>query len=126
MKMNRFVGPVLLSGVVSLVAGCVEHRTTYVPVYPTQPPPAVAPAPIVVASAPVVVAPTLPPKPPVELIPMGPGPAYAWVPGHWVWQGRWVWVGGRYVPRPRPHAIWVAGHWGRHGGGYVWVNGYWR
>src|ERR1035438_1171197 len=73
-----------------------------------------------------VVAPSAPPPPQVEYVPVAPGPYYVWAPGYWSWNGGWVWVGGRYMSRPRPGAVWVGGHWGRHGHGYVWIGGGWR
>ena len=100
--------------VVSLLSGCVEHRVVYVP----------TPTPAVPADTAVVY--QAPPPPSQEVVVAAPGPAYAWVPGYWSWQGRWVWIGGRYVVRPHPRAVLVPGHWARHGGGYIWVSGYWR
>jgi hypothetical protein len=94
-----------------------------------QPPPAPAPVPAQAAPPPkqaVVVAPSAPPAPQVEVIPVAPGPYYAWAPGYWSWNGRWIWIGGHYISRPRPNAVYVGGHWGRHGHGYVWVGGGWR
>ena len=97
-----------------LGAGCVERRVVYVPAQP-----AVTAAPVVVDQA--------PPAPQVEVVPVAPGPEYAWTPGCWSWGVHgWVWVGGRYVVRPRPHAVWVQGHWSGRGRGYVWIGGHWR
>jgi WXXGXW repeat (2 copies) len=67
-----------------------------------------------------------PPAPQVEVVPVAPGPDYAWTPGYWTWNGGWVWVGGAWALRPRHYAVWVGPHWVRHGHGYVWVGGYWR
>src|SRR5689334_11713104 len=49
------------------------------------------------------------PQPQVEMVPVAPGPDYAWAPGYWSVGvgGGWVWIGGHYVVRPRPHAVWV-------------------
>ncbi len=116
MKTKNSVRLILLAGVAALAGGCVERRV-YVPVYAAQP----APAP----GSPVVVQ-TAPPPAQVEVVPVPPGPAYVWTPGYWAWNGSWVWVRGCYVARPHPHAVWVGGRWAHHGGGYVWVRGYWR
>jgi hypothetical protein len=45
-----------------------------------------------------------PPPPPVEVVPLAPGPDFVWVGGAWVWQGnRWAWRRG-YWGRPPRHA----------------------
>ena len=116
MKTNGFIRPILLAGVMTVTAGCVERRV-YVPVYTTQPQP--VPGQTVVVQTP-------PPAAQVEVIPAAPGPGYVWMPGYWTWRGSWVWVGGAYVVQPKPHVVWVRGHWAPSRGGYVWVNGYWR
>jgi hypothetical protein len=145
----------ILAGLAALATGCVEHQVKYVPVYPARtvyqvqpaPPPVVvqsqpvtvqAPPPSVAAPAPpppkpappqqvvtqtVVVA---PPKPPVEVIPVAPGPMFVWTPGYWRWQGQWVWVRGTWVVPPYHRAVWVNGYWAHRHGGYVWVPGHWR
>jgi len=82
------------------------------------------------------------PAPIVEAVPPPPNPGFAWVPGHWVWQGdAWFWVKGHYVegtvpPMPAPvvevrpvapspaHA-WVRGHWGWEGARWNWHPGIW-
>jgi hypothetical protein len=71
-----------------------------------------------------------PPAPPapVEVVPVAPGPAYVWIPGHWAWRGRhagYVWVAGRYTVT-QPGHVWVPGHWAPRPGGHVWVPGHWR
>ena len=122
---NRRMGAVIASAsLAALATGCVERRVAYVPVYQPQPVYAVQPG----AAAPVapVVVQSAPPAPIVEVVPVAPGPAYAWVPGYWSWNGRWVWVRGNWGFRPRPHAVWVSGRWVPHGHGYVWVGGRWR
>jgi hypothetical protein len=149
MKTNVWTAGLTLAGVAALATGCAERRVEYVPVYrvqpayvgqPAYPPPAPPPANSVTGAppaaptadwqqaqaAPPVVAPAAPPAPQVEVVPVSPGPYYAWAPGYWGWNGGWVWVGGQYVVRPRPGAVWVGGHWGRHGHGYIWIGGRWR
>ena len=114
--MKRYALLLLASGGIAVLgAGCVVHRTVYVPA-PAEAPP-----------APVVTDQT-PPAPQLEVVPVTPGPEYVWMPGYWSIGvgGGWVWMGGRYGLPPRPHAVWVRGHWGRHGRGYVWIGGRWR
>jgi len=73
-----------------------------------------------------------PPPPPAaqyEVIPVQPGPAYVWVPGHWAWRGPergYVWVPGRWAVPETPGYVWVPGHWAQRQDGYVWVEGHWR
>jgi hypothetical protein len=69
-----------------------------------------------------------PPAPIFEAVPPAPGADFFWVSGHWHWDHRWVWVHGHYDRHPHfhPGGGWVAGHWDRRGGGFVWVEGYWR
>jgi hypothetical protein len=33
-----------------------------------------------------------------EVVPIGPGPGYEWIPGYWSWQDHWVWVYGTWRP----------------------------
>lgn len=156
MNTNVWTASLTLAGVAALASGCAERQVAYLPVYHTQPvyvvqpayPPSAQPPPVsgtgVAPAAPtadwqaptpvpaqplpqtVVVAPTAPPAPQVEVVPVAPSPYYGWAPGYWAWNGGWVWIGGRYVVRPTPGAVWVGGHWGRHGHGYVWIGGGWR
>ena len=115
----------------ALANGCVERRVVYVPAPQPQPAPAYAyqppaePSPGSPTNAMVAQA---PPASQVEVVPVAPGPDYAWMPGYWSVGvgGGWVWIGGHYVTRPRPHALWVGGHWARRGHGYIWIGGYWR
>jgi hypothetical protein len=81
------------------------------------------------------------PAPLVETIPLAPGPAYRWVPGHWDWRGRWVWIRGHYVVgavpampaavvetipvSPGPGWRWAPGHYVWERGGWVWRRGVW-
>lgn len=94
----------LLVGIVGLLGGCVVAE----------------PAPIVTAP------PALPPVQ-VEAPPPSPGPAYAWVPGHWVWRRRgYVWAPGYWAVPATPGYVWAPGHWAPRGGGFVWIEGRWR
>jgi hypothetical protein len=132
-----------------LLTGCVERRVVYVPAYQAPPPGAGAPvytyqtqtayqtppaqpadgtaatvappAEPQPAPPPNTVVAQAPPAAQVEVVPVSPGPVYAWVPGYWSIGvgGGWIWVGGHYAFRPRPHAIWVNGYWTRHGHGYL-------
>ena len=83
----------------------------------------------VVAEPVVVQSPPPPPAGQVELVPPSPGPAHAWVPGHWSWRGPrhgYVWVPGHHEIPARPGWVWLPGHWAPRAGGYVWVPGHWR
>ncbi|HET7341865.1 MAG TPA: hypothetical protein VFL90_10405 [Methylomirabilota bacterium] len=81
----------------------------------------------VVAEPAVVASPPPPPPVRVEAVPVAPGPAYVWVPGHWAWRrGAYVWVAGHYAVPAQPGYVWVAPHWAPRPGGYVWVEGHWR
>ena len=127
MQINRLIVNLFVTGAILSATGCVERRVAYVPVYqrpPPGPPPAYA-APAPAATAPVV-ATQVPPPARVEVMPVAPGPYYAWTPGYWSWQGRWVWISGAWVMPPRPRAVWVGGQWSRHGRGWIWVGGHWR
>jgi hypothetical protein len=102
---NRWASPTLV-GCLLVLAGCV-----------------------VATPVPVMTAPPLAPPPQVEVVPVPPGPAYVWVPGHWGWRGPrygYVWVPGRYVVPAHPGWVWVPGHWAPRPGGYVWVEAHWR
>ncbi len=81
-----------------------------------------------IVSEPVVV--RTPPPPPVvrvEPVPLQPGPAYVWVPGHWAWRrGGYVWLPGYWAVPAAPNYVWEPGHWAPGGGGYVWIEGRWR
>jgi len=75
----------------------------------------------------VVVPPSPAPAPPVEVIPVSPGPDYLWTPGCWSWNGgAWIWIGGRWHYPVRPGHVWIGGYWGGHGRARVWVRGHWR
>ncbi len=81
------------------------------------------------AQSTVLVAPSAPPPPRVDTMPVPPGQAHVvyWQPGHWIWDGSsWSWQQGRYVERPSPQAVWEPGRWVQQpSGGYVWVDGHW-
>jgi hypothetical protein len=67
-------------------------------------------------------------RPPIvreEIVPIAPGPAFVWHPGHWRWRDGWVWVPGRYIDRPHPEAVWVPGHWAEKRYGWSWIPGHW-
>ncbi|MFO1047247.1 MAG: hypothetical protein U1E52_05025 [Geminicoccaceae bacterium] len=67
-------------------------------------------------------------RPPVmreEIVPLAPGPGYAWHPGHWRWENGWAWAPGRYIARPHPEAVWVPGHWAARRYGWSWIPGHW-
>ena len=71
--------------------------------------------------------PPAPPPVPAEVVPVAPGPAYVWVPGHWSWRANgYVWVPGAYVLPAQPGYVWVPAHWAPRRGGWVWVQGHWR
>ena len=147
MNTKQLTVALITAGSAALATGCAEPRTVYVPAYSAPPgyaytapppvmaqpgavpegtnlPPAAAYAP---QGAPTLVAPTAPPPPQVEVIPVAPGPQYVWVGGYWGWNGgAWVWMGGRWVVRPAGGVVWVNGHWARHGHTYIWVGGHWR
>jgi hypothetical protein len=68
-----------------------------------------------------------PPAPVYERVPPPPGPAFAWRPGYYHWNGnRYVWYRGQYVHRPYAGARWVPEHYARGPQGY-WhrVPGHW-
>jgi len=68
-----------------------------------------------------------PPAPIHERMVPSPGRGYVWTPGYHRWDGRaYVWAPGAWVRPPRPHAHWVKAHWTHRGGGWVFVEGYWR
>ena len=77
----------------------------------------------------VVLTPPPIPVPHVEVVPVQPGPAYVWVPGHWAWRGPhrgYAWIGGHWAVPQAPTYVWVPGHWEPRRGGHVWVEGHWR
>src|SRR2546430_1200579 len=106
-KVLSWTAPCIVGAGLLLGAGCVERRVVYV----TQPPGALT-AETVVAEA--------PPVPQVEAVTPAPNPEFYWIPGYWSWNGGWVWIGGRWGPRPHPHAVWVGPRYVRRGHGYVY------
>lgn len=66
-----------------------------------------------------------PPLPPVEEIPVSPGPGYVWTGGEWVWNNGWYWSAGYYAFPPAPGFVWVAGYWGPGPHGYIRYGGHW-
>ncbi len=77
----------------------------------------------------VIAQPPPPPPAPTETVPVAPGPAYVWVPGHWAWRGPhrgYVWVPGRYLVPAQPGYVWVPGRWAPGPAGWVWVEGHWQ
>jgi len=69
------------------------------------------------------------PPPPVVIEHPGPppGPRYVWNGGYYRWNGvRYIWVPGHYVLPPRRGVIWVPGHWVQRGGGWMYIDGYWK
>ncbi len=76
---------------------------------------------------PVDYAPSPPPAPMVETVPVAPSQAVYWQPGHWAWTGtQWTWIAGHYEQRPTQVAIWLPGHWEQSANGYFWVEGRWQ
>ena len=68
-----------------------------------------------------------PPPARAELIPVAPGPRYAWVAGHWQRAGnRWAWTDGRYVAAPARYRSWAPGAWHHGRRGWYYVDGHWR
>jgi len=121
MKTSILTKSLLIAVGLPLLASCVVYERQ--PVAAAPPPGAPPPAEVVVTQ------PEAPPAPQVDVVTVAPGPLdlWFWVPGCWEWRGHgYVWVGGRWAPRPHPHAVWVAGHWAHRAHGYVWVGGRWR
>ena len=72
-----------------------------------------------------VIVQSAPPPERVEVVPMAPGPGYAWIRGHWVWhREHWEWKGGYYERISQPGAVWISGQWVARGNGWVWVEGH--
>ena len=68
-----------------------------------------------------------PPRPPVEVVTLRPGPRYVWVPGFYAYRGsNYRWVPGTWVLPPRGRTVYVPGHWAPRHGGYFWTEGRWR
>ena len=68
-----------------------------------------------------------PPPERVEVVLTRPGPAYAWVPGHWQWENRdYIWAPGQWVAFERGRSEWHPGRWAHNKHGWYWVEGSWR
>jgi hypothetical protein len=64
-----------------------------------------------------------PPPARVAVVPVAPGPGYAWVGGYWYPAGaRWAWRGGYWARPPYARGYWAAPRY--FGGRYY--RGYWR
>ena len=66
-----------------------------------------------------------PPAPRAYVVPVQPGPGYAWVEGYWYPQGtRYVWKSGYWAKPPYRGAYWVSPYYakGRYYGGH-WDGG---
>ena len=136
MKMKIYAKAFLLAGAVTLAAGCAQPRTVYVPIYPgpvmaypaapgtVQAPPNAVPPVVLLDTR--NVAPMPPPAPQPEAIPAVPAGDYAWMPGHWGWNGAWIWIGGRWMVKPYVTARWEPGFWEKRGHKYFWIEGTWR
>jgi hypothetical protein len=72
-----------------------------------------------------VVVQSAPPAERVEVVPMAPGPGYAWIRGHWAWhRERWEWKAGYFERISQPGAVWISGQWVARGNGWIWVEGH--
>ena len=121
-KISLLKSVFLIGGSSLLASGCVYHDGVR---YQNPPPPVVAapavggelyvdgppPGTTVVEGQPTVIA---------------PDPAFVWVPGAWIWEGRWVWGPGHWMRPPRVGAVWVGPRYVFRGGRHVWVRGFWR
>ncbi|MDB6167878.1 MAG: 17 kDa surface antigen [Verrucomicrobia bacterium] len=75
----------------------------------------------------VVDQPPAPPPPQREVVYAAPRPGVVWIPGYYAYDGyQYVWIGGRWMRPRRGYRGYVTPHWQRRGGGYVYVQGYWR
>jgi hypothetical protein len=76
---------------------------------------------------PAAVPPTAPaPAPQLEVVPVAPGPDYAWTPGWWSWNGNtWIWFGGYWAYPTRPGHVFINGNF-YHGRGREEIRGFRR
>jgi hypothetical protein len=76
----------------------------------------------------VVTSPPPPPPPQREVIVVQSGPDMVWIPGYYAYDGYgFTWIGGRWARPPhRRYRSYYQPHWERRGGGYVYIQGYWR
>ena len=70
----------------------------------------------------------LPPPPPIsEPILFSPGPEFAWISGHYSWNGTsYFWVPGHYERHPFGRHVWLQGYWGHNNRGWYWTEGHWN
>lgn len=67
-----------------------------------------------------------PPPPIADVSGPQPGPAMAFIGGHYQWSGAgYNWLSGRWVAIPAGYTQWVAGRWVQNHLGWYWINGYW-
>jgi len=88
----------------------------------------VADAPVYSNQSYIQLAPTAPPPPMAEEVPVNNNPrAQIWRPGHWYYNGSsFSWTSGEFIPRPSPTATWSPDHWSRHTYGWGFVPGHWQ
>ncbi len=71
-----------------------------------------------------------PPAPPLrpDVVIARPASDTVWVQGYWTYDGyRYAWISGCWARPPhRRYQAYVPPHWMHRGGGYVYVQGYWR
>jgi hypothetical protein len=68
-----------------------------------------------------------PPPARVEVVGTAPGAGYAYIRGHYAWQGGdYVWISGRWEAPPSRGRRWRAGQWRHARGGWYWVDGHWQ
>jgi hypothetical protein len=73
--------------------------------------------------------PPMPPPPTPDVVVAQPAPQAVWLAGYWAYTGqgsRYVWVPGHWEIPPPQYRVYVAPHWVNRGGGYAYVQGYWR
>ncbi len=65
-----------------------------------------------VAADEVVYAPTAPPVPYTEVVPVAPSPVHVWINGYWGWSsGSYAWRPGHWAVPPRPGYVWHPRQW---------------
>lgn len=109
---NPGVGALIGGAAGAVTGGLIGHamdQDAHRPVYIVETPPPVQPAPV------------------VEAVPASPGPGYAWVAGHWVWNGSaWYWEAGHWAEAPQTLTVWVPGCWVDGPSGRYWQPGHWQ
>lgn len=99
----------LIAPTLMLATGCVVKEKEVVKVV-KEPPPAPTPPPLR-----------------IEERGVAPTTTYAWIPGHWEWNGRdWDWAHGKWVEPPYTEAVWVPSQWEWNDHEWVWVPGHWK